>query len=181
MQQSLFDDEVSLEEVNDTPDTLEISGSKVTAENIIFASFPDAYKPTARERKRLLIAFAHKNKVVYGQGYDLIKIPGSTREQIKKILSEHSKIMSHIEEIFLIEVKSAARARKRRSSNSKLDDFSGHFFGLTTAELLVAQNNEEKFRFMFVNLESKSILTLTLQEFFNRIRKIYPQWSISFI
>jgi len=59
-------------------------------------------------------------------------------------------------------------------------DFSGYFFGLTTAELLVAQNLGDKYRFIFVNTLTSQYMELKLNEIFAKAKGIYPQWSISF-
>jgi hypothetical protein len=60
------------------------------------------------------------------------------------------------------------------------DSFSGYFFGLTTAELLVAQNLGDRYRFIFVNTVTGHTLELKLNELFAKAKGIYPQWSISF-
>jgi len=60
------------------------------------------------------------------------------------------------------------------------DDFRGYFFGLTAAEVLVAQSLKEQFRFIFVNTVTGRFLELKLSEVFAKARGIYPTWSISF-
>ena len=59
-------------------------------------------------------------------------------------------------------------------------DFRRYFFSLSTAELLVAQNLGERYRFAFVNTRTRTFVELTLQEIFARARGIYPMWSIQF-
>jgi len=53
-------------------------------------------------------------------------------------------------------------------------------FGLTTAELLVAQNLGDRYRFIFVNTVTGHTMELKLNELFAKAKGIYPQWSISF-
>ena len=60
------------------------------------------------------------------------------------------------------------------------DDFRGYFFGLTAAEVLVAQSLKDQFRFIFLNTITGSFLELKLNEVFAKARGIYPTWSISF-
>lgn len=60
------------------------------------------------------------------------------------------------------------------------EDFRGYFFGLTAAEVLVAQSLKDQFRFIFVNTVTGSFLELKLNEVFSKARGIYPTWSISF-
>ena len=87
-------------------------------------------------------------------------------------LDDSIEIAAKLDKIILCEVK---------SSNRKLpEDFRGYFFALTTAELLVAQNLKERFKFIFVNTIAGTFMELTLQELFARARGIYPTWSIMF-
>jgi len=68
-----------------------------------------------------------------------------------------------------------------KSSNRKLpEDFRVISFALTTAELLVAQNLKQRFKFILVNTVTGKFIELTLQELFGRARGIYPTWSIMF-
>lgn len=95
--------------------------------------------PTKKEKSNLLIAFASKNKVIYGNAFDAIKL------QKDIDLNDIESVKHNIDSITLIEVKST----NKENINS---NFSGYFFGLTTAELLVAQNLGDKYRFIFVNI-----------------------------
>lgn len=88
-------------------------------------------------------------------------------------LNDIEAVKNNLRYITLIEVKSTNR--ENVDSN-----FSGYFFGLTTAELLVAQNLGDKYRFIFVNTLNGECLELKLNEIFAKARGIYPQWSISF-
>ena len=60
------------------------------------------------------------------------------------------------------------------------EDFSGYFFSLSTAELLVAQSLGEQYRFLFINTTTGTMLDLSLQEVYSKARAIYPTWSVQF-
>jgi hypothetical protein len=66
------------------------------------------------------------------------------------------------------------------TKKNEQDDFPGHFFSLSTAELLVAQSLKKQFRFAFVNVVSEGFLDLSLTEIFGKAKGIYPTWNISF-
>ena len=122
--------------------------------------------PTANQKRKLLVEFARQNLVVYGKAFDIVKLVDKVN------LDDPSEIARNLNKIILCEVK---------SSNRKLpEDFRGYFFALTTAELLVAQNLKQRYKFIFVNTVTGSFIELTLQELFGRARGIYPTWSIMF-
>ena len=123
--------------------------------------------PTKKEKTNLLIAFAQKNKVIYGNAFDAVKL-GKDID-----LSDIESVIHNIQHITLLEVKSTNRENIDGS-------FSGYFFGLTTAELLVAQNLGDRYRFIFVNTVTGHTMELKLNELFAKAKGIYPQWSISF-
>ena len=125
--------------------------------------------PTRAQKKKLIIAFAKKDRIVYGRAYDIVRItPG-----IQLDLNDQDSIERHLSALTLYEIKST----ERKNVDST---FKGHFFALTTAELLVAQNLKHQFRFIFVNVRTGHHQDLTLREVLNRARGFYPQWSISF-
>jgi hypothetical protein len=123
--------------------------------------------PTKKEKTNLLIAFAQKNKVIYGNAFDVVRL-GKDID-----LNDIESVIDNIQHITLLEVKSTNRENIDGS-------FSGYFFGLTTAELLVAQNLGDRYRFIFVNTVTGHTLELKLNELFAKAKGIYPQWSISF-
>lgn len=137
------------------------------AAQILIQNDPFIRVPTNEEKKNLLIAFAQKNKVIYGNAFDAIRVTKDI--DITDIVS----VIDNIQHITLLEIKSTSR------ENVDIN-FSGYFFGLTTAELLVAQNLGDKFRFIFVNTVTGNTLELGLNELFAKAKGIYPQWSISF-
>jgi len=77
-----------------------------------------------------------------------------------------------LDQLTLYEIKSTA---KKGGTN-----FSGHFFSITAAEILVSQSLRKRFKFIFVNVQTKEHLELALSEIFGRAKGIYPGWSISF-
>jgi hypothetical protein len=122
--------------------------------------------PTAKQKRLLLVEFARRNLVVYGKAFDVVKLVGIVN------LDDAVEIERNLDKIVLCEIKSSARKLP--------EDFKGYFFALTTAELLVAQNLKQRFRFVLVNTSTGGYLELTLQELFGRARGIYPTWSIMF-
>lgn len=128
---------------------------------------PLIFIPTKKEKKNLLMAFAQMNKVVYGNAFDVVRLDKHFD------MSDLEAVKNNLKHITLIEVKSTSR--ENVDSN-----FSGYFFGLTTAELLVAQNLGDKYRFIFVNTLTGNCIELKLNEIFAKAKGIYPQWSISF-
>lgn len=59
-------------------------------------------------------------------------------------------------------------------------DFSGYFFALTAAEVLVAQSLKKYFKFIFVNVNTGDFLEMNMRDIFAKSRGIYPTWSILF-
>jgi hypothetical protein len=122
--------------------------------------------PTRKQKKDLLVAFAKQNLVIYGNAFDMLKLARPFS------LNELSEIESNLGSITLYEIKSTNRPIG--------PDFRGYFFALTTAELLVAQNLKDRYRFVFVNTTTEEFIELTLTEVFGRAKGIYPTWSIRF-
>lgn len=122
--------------------------------------------PTAKQKKNVVVAFAKKDRIVYGKAFDVIRLT----EPVD--LDLFDEVEQNLNKILLCEIKS-----------SKQDfpaDFRGCFFALTAAEVLVAQNLKDQYRFLLVNTVSGALLELKLNEVFARARGIYPTWSISF-
>ena len=122
--------------------------------------------PTARQRQNLLVAFAKRGKVVYGKAFDVVKLSGSVD------LDDLAQVERHLEQVTVFEIKSS---RKKLRS-----DFSGYFFALTAAEVLVAQSLKKRFGFVLVNTGTREHLEMILSEIFVRAKGIYPTWSICF-
>lgn len=123
--------------------------------------------PTAKQRAAILVAYARAQRVVYGKAFDIVKCP----EHVD--LNDADSILRNLNEVVVLEIKST-------NKKSVKPDFRGYFFAITAAELLVAQNLGERYRFIFVNTITRKHLELTLREIFARSRGIYPTWSISF-
>ena len=140
------------------------------AVKILVAKDNNIYKDlSAAEKRNLVIAFAFKDKIVYGKAFDLVKLENKASVDFSDI----NDIQQKIKNIIVCEIKSTNKKTKR-------DNFEGYFFGLSTAELLVAQNLKSNYRFIFVNVLTEDILELTLKQIFEKAKGIYPQWSISF-
>ena len=122
--------------------------------------------PTARQKANLLVAFAKKGKVVYGRAFDIVKCPASVN------LDELPEVEKNLKDLVVMEIKST---RKKLKS-----DFSGFFFGLSGAEVLVAQSLKSQFKFAFVNTTTGAHLELTLAQMFAKAKGIYSTWSICF-
>jgi hypothetical protein len=122
--------------------------------------------PTAQQRQNIVVAFAKRGKVVYGKAFDVLKLATELN------LDDLGAVERHLDSITVFEVK---------SSRKKLQpDFSGYFFALTAAEVLVAQSLKGQFKFVFVNIGTGQYLEMSLAEIFSRSKGIYPTWSISF-
>jgi hypothetical protein len=122
--------------------------------------------PTAKQKKNLVVAFAKRDMIVYGKAFDVVRLAARVD------LNDLEDVERHLEQLTLYEIKSTVKEHG--------DDFKGHFFSLTAAEILVSQSLREQFRFVFVSTRTKSHLELTLSEMFARAKGIYPGWSISF-
>lgn len=122
--------------------------------------------PTAKQKKNLVVAFAKRDMIVYGKAFDVVRI---TEPLDLDLLDE---VEANLSKIVLCEIKSTKK--------NVAEDFRGYFFGLTAAEVLVAQSLKAQFRFIFVNNVSGAHLELQLNEVFAKARGIYPTWSISF-
>lgn len=126
--------------------------------------------PSPAQKRNLLVAFAKKNRVVYGKAFDVIKV---TEDKVVN-LDDPDELEQHLDKIVLYEIKATNR------SNIGIE-FQNYFFALTTAELLVAQNLREQYRFIFVNtLDIGEPIVLSLKGVFEKAKAIYPTWSISF-
>lgn len=122
--------------------------------------------PTARQKKNLVVAFAKRDRIVYGKAFDVVRLSGRVD------LDDLEDVERHLKQLTLYEIKSTAK--------KCADDFRGHFFSITAAEILVSQSLRDQFKFVFVNIQTNNHLELTLSEMFGRAKGIYPGWSISF-
>lgn len=122
--------------------------------------------PTAKQKKNLVVACVKQEKIVYGKAFDVVRLTG------KVDLDSLEDVEAKLAQILFCEIKSTKQDFD--------DEFRGYFFGISAAEVLVAQNLKEQFRFIFVNTITGAHLELKLNEVFARARGIYPTWSISF-
>ena len=121
--------------------------------------------PTPKQKKNLAVAFVKKGMIVYGRAFDIVKLLAAVD------LDDLSDIEAKIHKIQLFEIKSTNKDKIGVS-------FGGYFFGLTAAEVLVAQSLKQQFRFVLVNTLTKHHVELSLNELFGRAKGIYPTWSI---
>lgn len=136
------------------------------AERILLNSEAGYIVPTAKQKRILVVEFAKANLIVYGKAFDIVRAPKGVN------LDDAGEVADNLKSITLCEIK---------SSNRNLpEDFKGYFFALTTAELLVAQNLKQNYKFLFVSTVTELHIELSLQEIFGRARGIYPTWSIMF-
>ena len=138
----------------------------VAAKDFLCRKDPRFRLVTGQQKTLLVVAFAKRGVVVYGQAFDLVHCDPSLN------LNEEADIEKALGEIRLYEVKSTNRTLE--------PGFAHYFFSFSTAELLVAQSLGERFRFAFLNINSGEFLDLSLREVFARARGIYPSWSIKF-
>lgn len=115
------------------------------------------------------MAFAGRDKIVYGRAFDAVRIPSG----LEVDLDDLSSVEANLSELTLYEVKSTNRSNLS-------DDFKGYFFALTAAELLVAQSLGDQFRFLLIHTLTGARLELSLQGLLKRARSIYPSWSVLF-
>ena len=123
--------------------------------------------PNRQQAKNIRVAFAIANKALYGKAYDIVKIPTGLD------LDDAEQVNQRVKEILICEIKSTAKKQVEQN-------FRKFFFSLTTAELLVAQNLKDQYRFVFVNTLTGEIVEKRLQEVFQMARAVYPCWSIQF-
>jgi hypothetical protein len=148
---------------------VEFQSGQTTAKDaaaILVAKKAGFIMPTGKQRQNLLVAFAKRGKVVYGKAFDVVKLSGSMN------LDDLAEIENQLEHVTVFEIKST---RKKLRS-----DFSGYFFALTAAEVLVAQSLKKQFGFVLVNTGTSEHLEMSLSEIFSRAKGIYPTWSICF-
>lgn len=144
-------------------------GTAMKAVKMLVALNRGYIKPNNKERLNLLIAFAKRNRVIYGKAFDVIHL----KDSVKVNLEDLQDVENNLTKITVCEVKSTNK------KGVKLN-FDRYFFGLSTAELLVAQNLKEHFKFVFVNTNTNEVLELTLKQVFEKAKGIYPVWSIQF-
>jgi hypothetical protein len=122
--------------------------------------------PTPRLRTALLIEFARRGYAIYANAFDIIRMSDP-----EKPIDEIDPARD-FDELIIYEIKSTNRVLN--------SEWSRYFFSLSTAELLIAQSLQHRFRFAFVNITTKEHLELGLTDVFARAAAIYPSWSIRF-
>lgn len=130
---------------------------------------PAFNEPTRAQRRNLAMAFAARDRIVYGRAFDAVRlIEGPPID-----LDDLAAVESGLDRLLLYEIKSTNRKNLG-------NDFKGYFFALTAAELLVAQSLRDQFRFLLIHTLTGHRLELDLEGVFKRARSIYPSWSVLF-
>lgn len=142
------------------------SGTAKRAAEVLVAKNAGFFVPTSNQKKNLVVAFAKKDMVVYGKAFDIVRLSSDLE------LDSLEEVEANLDKIQIFEIKST---RKEIPA-----DFSGYFFALTAAEVLVAQSLKKYFKFIFVNVNTGDFLEMDLKEIFAKSRGIYPTWSILF-
>ena len=125
------------------------------------------FKLFPTEKRNIRIAFAKARpmkKPVHSQAYDLIH----TKSKID--FSDIHDIERKIEDITFIEVKST-------DDKDRDAKFTGHFFGVSVNEMIMAQDHIKQYKFVFVNVKHKYILEMDLPMFFTRIKQQWHTFS----
>jgi len=155
-----------LEDVQPTPVSNQATASRAKAILCELDGFRDV---TATERSAIAAAFAARGFVVYGKAFDLVHVDDAN---LNLLDPTSLKAAIHDRALRLVEVKSTSAHRDA--------EFRGHFFSMSTAELLVAQSLGVLFQFAFVNTATRNVRLVSLQDVYRRARAIYPTWSIRF-
>ncbi len=142
------------------------SGTAKRAAEVLIAKNAGFFVPSAKQKKNLVVAFAKRDMVVYGKAFDIVRLSDLID------LDSLDAVEENLDKIQIFEIKST---RKDLPA-----DFSGYFFALTAAEVLVAQSLKKYFKFIFVNVNTGAFLEMDMREIFARSRGIYPTWSILF-
>lgn len=150
------------------PDVILTSGSGTAkrAAEVLIAKDLGFFVPSGKQKKNLVVAFAKRDMVIYGKAFDIVRLSGAVD------LDSLDDVESNLDKIQIFEIKST---RKEIPA-----DFSGYFFALTAAEVLVAQSLKKYFRFIFVNVNTGDFLEMNMRDIFVKSRGIYPTWSILF-
>ncbi len=141
--------------------------TSIIAAEILLSMDMGFHIPTRTQKKNMLIAFAERGFSLNRKAFDIVRLEeGDTLKSL-------NEIRRCFERITLYEIKSTGKENVK-------EDFTGYFFSISMAEILMAQNLHEKYRFAFVNTLTKEWRDFTLQEIYSKAKGIYPTWSIQF-
>jgi hypothetical protein len=122
-------------------------------------------RPEKNDRKNIIDAFSKKGVEIKSRGFDVVG--QSEIENFRKT--------KKISKMVLYEVKTAGKNRKQEVQ----DDFANLGFTLTSSERHNADVLGKQYKFIFLNLKTKSHMVCSLNDFFNNeIANIYPTWSV---
>jgi hypothetical protein len=77
--------------------------------------------PTAKQKKNLVVAFAKRDRIVYGKAFDVVRLSEPVN------LSSLEDVEANLSKITVCEIKSTQK--------DVAADFRGYFFALTAAEV----------------------------------------------
>jgi hypothetical protein len=139
-------------------------GSKGEKETWPFLNDNGFVRPTITQRKEIVEYYLSKNKKIEKRGFDVIKL--SDLKNIGK------------KDITLYEVKTTGKSRGQNVN----EHFNGLGFTLSGKEKNNAEELENNFRFIFVNLSKRILKICKLSDFFNKeIANLYQTWSVFII
>lgn len=113
-----------------------------------------------------MVAFATKGKSIGKDAFDLVKCPPTL--DLLEIGANYYKWLPRVR---IYEVKGTREGK---------EGFRNHFFSMSTAELLAAQNLRSQYRFAFVNITTHEVKDWSLRQVLSRTKILYPEWAIRF-
>jgi hypothetical protein len=126
-------------------------------------------RPTAKQRANNVPAFKQERLEIHKRGFDAVPI------EFESALDSVAALNQCLRSLRLFEVKSCGASRKAIVSSG----FKGLGFTLTSKERHNAEALGDRYRFLFVNLRTRSHRECSIQDFFVDGRaRIYPTWSV---
>lgn len=103
-------------------------------------------RPSAKQRANVVAAYKRCGLAVHNRGFDVV------RAEVRPYLDSVAELVKRIDELRLFEVKTCGEARKAKVSPG----YKGLGFTLTSKELENAKALGARYRFLFVNLLTRS-------------------------
>lgn len=113
-----------------------------------------------------MIAFATRGAALEKDAFDLVKCPTTL-----SLLDIGEDVDRRLRQVKVYEVKGSLKAK---------ENFRNHFFSMSTAELLAAQNLGNQYVFAFVNVTTREIKEWPLRKVLSKTKILYPEWAIRF-
>jgi len=126
-------------------------------------------RPSSKQRANIVTAFEKRGIMIQQRGFDVV--PSSFSENLNSV----SALETCLDRLVLYEVKTCGVGRRSRVSAG----FRGLGFTLTSKEKHNADVLGPQYRFLFVNLRTRTHRVCSLTDFFNEKRAlIYQTWSV---